>query len=199
MDKSLSQEEIDALFNQSSDSLIKATDNDNTKKDEKIESLLDYKYNENAKMIQDLFEANKKNETVQNDELINYQNSPFYASYMATVNNIESILTPLIHQLNAEYMFMAGINFDNESNLKRMSKEILLPNMVIAQVVYEDFKQLIYDTWNRLREEAGITEIVYDVDVKKADYIPMSTNKNLVKKVDGYKIIIKVNTKGKIK
>ena len=176
MDKPLSQEEIDALFNNTESNV--EINEVNTSNDEKIDSLLDYKYKENANMIKKMFEENNKTDNINND-LINFQNSPFYPAYLSVVNNIDNIVAPVIHQLNSEYLFMSSINFDSKANLERLSKQILLPNMVIAQVVFDDLKQKVYDACNRMREEAGISEIIYETNIVKADYIQTGKYNNM--------------------
>lgn len=204
MDKSLSQEEIDALFNQSSDinnvetsEQVNVDEKEYTTTNETIESLLDYKYNENAKMIQDLFDANNNSNNEQiNSEDVAYQNSPFYPMYLNIVGNIKNILAPAIMQMENEYRFMESRNFLSDSVLKRMGKEILLPNFILAKVKYDEFMNIVTDAVEELKT---IDNIDYEVLIKRLNYIPLDNGSKVLKQVDGFKIIINIKRHEKIK
>ena len=204
MDKSLSQEEIDTLFNQTSDinnietsEQTNVDEKEHTTTNETIESLLDYKYNENAKMIQNLFEANNKSDNEQtNNEDVAYQNSPFYPMYLNIVGNIKNILAPAIMQMENEYRFMESRNFLSDSTLKRIGKEILLPNFILAKVKYDEFKNIVIDAVEELKT---IDEVDYSIDIKRSEYIKSPSNANVLKNVDGFKIIINIKRHEKIK
>ena len=192
MDKSLSQEEIDALFNQSSD-----INNVETNVNEKLDELVDYKYNENAKMIQNLFEENNNaNNEQNNSEFEAYQNSPFYPMYLNIVGNIKNIIAPAIMQMENEYRFMESRNFLSDSVLKRMGKEILLPNFILAKVKYDEFMNIVTDAVEELKT---IDNIDYEVLIKRLNYIPLDNGSKILKQVDGFKIIINIKRHEKIK
>ena len=192
MDKSLSQEEIDALFNQSSD-----INNVETNVNEKLDELVDYKYNENAKMIQNLFEENNNaNNEQNNSEFEAYQNSPFYPMYLNIVGNIKNILAPAIMQMENEYRFMESRNFLSDSVLKRMGKEILLPNFILAKVKYDEFMNIVTDAVEELKT---IDNIDYEVLIRRSNYIPLDNGSKILKQADGFKIIINIKRHEKIK
>ncbi|MBP3766405.1 MAG: hypothetical protein J6G98_04430 [Bacilli bacterium] len=197
MDKNLSQEEINALFNQINDSSSVDIPKE-TNIDEKLESLLDYKYNENAKMIQDLFKENNKtdNNEQTNSEDIAYQNSPYYPMYLNIVGNMKSMLAPMIMQIEAEYRFMESRNYLSDLVLKKMGKEILLPNFILAKVKYDEFMNFIVDAINELKT---IDDIDYNIDIRRAEYIKNPSNENVLKKIDGYKIVINIKRHQKLK
>lgn len=189
MGKDLSQEEIDELFKQANEN-----NNVDIKEDNNLESLLDYKYKENAEMIKKLFEENQKQDT--SNDLINYQNSPYYQSYLYIYNNIDKILIPIIQQIEQEYRYYESKNFLSKSSFENLKKEVLFPNFILAQVVYDDLLNLINDTLNAYKT---IDEIKLEADIKRARYMSLSKGSSIGKHVDGYKIVINVKKQEKIK
>ena len=186
MDKPLSQEEIDALFNQQKEN--------NNIDENKLDSLLDYKYKENAEMIKNLFEQNNKQDT--SNDLINYQRSPYYQTYLYIYNNIDKILVPYIQQIEQEYRYYESRHYLSNHVYDQLKKEILFPGFILAQVVYDDLLNVINDT---LKSYKTIDDISLTADLKRVKYMSMTKNSPIGKHVDGYKIIINVKKQEKIK
>ena len=196
MNKILSQEEIDEILKQQlyqsdTDLLVK----EQIEKEEMLESLLDYKYNENTSMIEKMFSVNEVKHDISND-LVNYQNSPYYQTYLYIYNNVENILVPVIRQIEDEYRYMESKNFISNAAFDKLRKDLLFPNFILAQVVYDDLLNRINDVLNTYKT---IDDIKLYANIERVKYLATDKNVKIAKPVDGYKLIINVKRQEKIK
>ena len=157
--------------------------------DEKIKSLVDYKDNETRKIVENLLEQNTT------DDIADYQNSPYYKTYLYLYDNMENIIVPAIKQIEDEYRYMESVNYINDDTLKRMNKEFVIPKFALSKEAFNELLNKINEICDSYKT---ISDIKLDTDIEKIDYTT-SNNTNIVKHIDGYKIIINVKRQEKIK
>ena len=201
MDKSLSQEEIDALFKQASDGNNVSNEEQNKidelsnylydqnqdmikniieQKEQKIDELSNYLYNQNQNMIQDIIN-NENNDDIKDE----YLNSPYYANYLYVYNNIDKVLEPYQQYIVQRHLY--NINYYGQDTT---AIDVAFAINYIGSNIPSELINALKEKMNiYLKSNDALNDLDFDIKFTSFEYINPNELK-IYRKMDGYRIDI---------